>query len=86
MIVFPMMRDQPDNARRIVHHHLGTAGDFQTATATDIAALVRRIDEDPAIRPSVNRLQQRFHEVEESGLAVRRIEEALNGKAARPAA
>lgn len=86
MIVFPMMRDQPDNARRIVHHYLGTAGDFQTATAAEIAALVRRLDEDPAIRPSVSRLQQRFHEVEESGLAVRLIEEALNGKAARPAA
>jgi MGT family glycosyltransferase len=86
MAVFPMMRDQPDNARRIVHHHLGTAGDFKTATAAEIAALVRGIDEDPTIRPSVARLRQRFHEAEESDESVRLIEEVLSSKAARTAA
>ncbi|HYG61255.1 MAG TPA: nucleotide disphospho-sugar-binding domain-containing protein [Thermoanaerobaculia bacterium] len=85
MLAVPMMRDQPDNAKRIVHHRLGVACDFETVTAGGIAALIRQLDEDPAIRQSVARMQRRFHEIEDSGVGVQRVEEVLNGKA-RPAA
>jgi MGT family glycosyltransferase len=81
VLVFPMMRDQPDNAKRVIHHRLGAAGDFETATAAEIAALVRLIDEDPAIRQNVSRLQRRFHEIEDSCIGVQRVEEVLNGPA-----
>lgn len=84
MLAVPMMRDQPDNAKRIVHHRLGVACDFETVTAAELAALVRQLDEDPAIRPGVARMQRRFHEIEDSGVGVQRVEEVLNGKA-RPA-
>jgi len=77
MVVYPLMRDQPDNARRIVRHGLGLAGDPATATAGEIAGHLARVDEEPAFRDSLARMRARFVEIEESGIGVRRIEEVL---------
>jgi len=85
MAAFPMMRDQPDVAERIVYHRLGVRGDFETATAEQIAALVDQVDQDETIRANVARMRQRFLEVEESGIGVQRIEEVLNGEVSRQA-
>ncbi len=77
MVVFPIGRDQPNNAKRIVHHGLGLAGDLAGATPEGIFALVDQVDREPSFRASVARMGQRFREVEESGIGVRKIEEAL---------
>ncbi|HVR08121.1 MAG TPA: glycosyltransferase [Thermoanaerobaculia bacterium] len=76
MVVFPISHDQPDNARRVVHHELGTAGDLGNFSPESIHALVESADH-PAVRASVERMRQRFLAVEESGLACRLIEEIL---------
>lgn len=81
MAAFPMMRDQPDIAERIVHHRLGARGDFETATAEQIGALVDQVDQDETVRASVARMRQRFLEIEESEIGVQRVEEVLNGQA-----
>lgn len=77
MVVFPIGRDQPDNAKRIVHHGLGLAGDLAGATPDGVFALIDQVDREPAFREGVRRMGQRFREVEESGIGVRKIEEAL---------
>lgn len=78
MLGFPMDKDQPDNALRIVHHGLGVSGgEFSGASAGQIVALVRQIESDPAFAERVGRMRDRFREVEDSGISVRRIEEML---------
>lgn len=76
MVVFPLSHDQPDNARRVVHHGLGTRGDLATFSAESIRGLVESAD-DPAVHANLERMRQRFEAVEESGLACRLIEEVL---------
>jgi zeaxanthin glucosyltransferase len=76
MVVFPSMHDQPENARRIVHHRLGTAGDLGEATAGGVLSLVEEAD-GPAVRQSLAGMQRRFLEAEDAGRAVRLIEEVL---------
>ncbi len=78
MAVFPIDHDQPDNARRVVHHQLGVSGDLSNATAGEIVALVEQADR-PAVRESMAKMRQRFLDVEGSGIGVRRIEELLEG-------
>ncbi len=82
MVVFPSMYDQPDNALRIVHHRLGTAGDLREVSATDILSLVEEADR-PEVRRSLAAMQRCFLAAEEAGAAVRLIEEVLN-RAASP--
>jgi MGT family glycosyltransferase len=79
MVVFPIGRDQPDNARRVVHHGLGLAGDLAGASPEKIFALVDRVSREPAFRDNVKRMGHRFREVEASGIGVQRIEAVLSG-------
>jgi MGT family glycosyltransferase len=77
MVVFPLSHDQPDNARRVVHHGLGTRGDLGAFSPETIYSLVLSADH-PAVHANVERMQRRFLEVEESGSACRLIEEVLS--------
>jgi zeaxanthin glucosyltransferase len=76
MAVFPIDHDQPDNARRVVHHGLGVSGDLGSFSAAGIAALVEQADR-PAVRESLARMRRRFLDIEGSGIGVRLIEELL---------
>jgi MGT family glycosyltransferase len=77
MLVFPIAREQPDNALRVVHHGLGLAGDVQRVTAAELREMIRRAAGDPEIRANVLRMGQRFREIDGSGIGVRLIEELL---------
>lgn len=77
MVAFPLLSDQPENGRRIAHHGLGLSGDFKNVLSDEIVSLVRQVGEDPSYRDNVSRMRQRFHEVEQSGIGVQRIEEVL---------
>lgn len=76
MVVFPISHDQPDNARRVVHHNIGVAGDLAEASTASVSALVKAADE-PEIRGRLAPFTQRFREAEAAGVAVERIEELL---------
>jgi MGT family glycosyltransferase len=89
LVVFPfLLADQPENARRValrglevnarrvVHHGLGVQGDLGNVSASSIASLVEQAGH-PDLRASVERMRQRFLEVESSGIGVQRIEELL---------
>jgi MGT family glycosyltransferase len=77
MLVCPVARDQPENARRVAHHGLGLAGDFAAPSAEGLFEQVERIDSDPSFRDNMERMRRRFLEIEESGIGVRLIEEVL---------
>lgn len=79
-VVFPISHDQPDNARRVVHHGLGVAGDLESFSPAGIAALVDAADQS-AVRQSVARMQRVFREAEEAGAGTRLIEELVAAKA-----
>lgn len=79
VVVFPIAREQPDNARRVVHHGLGFSGDVQSVTAAELYDLLGRAAGDAGIRANLERMRQRFREVEEAKVGVRRIEELLAG-------
>jgi zeaxanthin glucosyltransferase len=88
MVVFPISRDQPENAKRIAHHKLGLCGELSSFSPEGIFALVRQVAESAEIRQSMDRIQRRFQEVEASGIGVRLIEETLrrHGKLGVPQA
>ena len=77
LVTFPFpINDQPDNARRVVHHGLGVSGDLRSVSAAGIASLVEQADR-PAVRDSVERMQRIFLDAERSAAGVRLIEELL---------
>lgn len=77
MVVCPIARDQPENAKRVVHHGLGLAVDFAAPDPDGLFAQVERVAAEPSFRETVERMRRRFLEIEESGIGVRLIEEAL---------
>jgi zeaxanthin glucosyltransferase len=77
MVVFPIGRDQPENATRVVHHGLGLRGDLAEVTPDEVFSRVEQVDREPSFRENVARMGQRFREVEASGIGVEKIEEVL---------
>jgi zeaxanthin glucosyltransferase len=77
MVVFPIGRDQPENAARVVHHGLGLRGDLAGVTPDEVFSRVEQVDREPSFRENVARMGQRFREVEASGIGVEKIEEVL---------
>lgn len=77
MVVFPIGRDQPENATRVVHHGLGLRGDLAGVTPGEVFSRVEQVDREPSFRENVARMGQRFREVEASGIGVEKIEEVL---------
>ena len=57
MLAFPVGRDQFAAARRIEYHRLGTAGDIECITASEIARMIEHIVGDAVIRSSVSRMR-----------------------------
>lgn len=78
MIVFPLVRDQPLNAARVVYHGLGLRGDIHKINAGELLEMINRADGDPALRVRAGKMAKRFRELEESQPGVRKIEEVLN--------
>ncbi len=79
MVVFPIGRDQPDNAKRVVHHGIGLSGDLKEATPESIFEMINAVDREPSFRDNVARMGRRFREVEGSGIGVQLIEAVLRG-------
>jgi zeaxanthin glucosyltransferase len=77
VLVFPLLFDQPGNGARVLHHRLGLVGDFQTATAAEIAGMARRVLDDPEIPHRVAAVQSSLHEIEDALPGVALVERAL---------
>jgi zeaxanthin glucosyltransferase len=77
VVVFPISRDQPDNAKRVDHHRLGLGGDLASFTPQGIFSLVQQVADNPEYRRNMERMRSRFLEAEESGVGVKVIEDTL---------
>jgi zeaxanthin glucosyltransferase len=77
VVVFPISRDQPDNAQRVIHHRLGLSGDLANYSPQGIFSLVQQVADHPEFRQNMERMRGRFQEVEEAGVGVKVIEDTL---------
>src|SRR2546429_1231453 len=62
MILFPMIRDHPAIAARVVYHGLGVRGELQKISVAQIHALINRIDKDSSFRARVESMGRKFRE------------------------
>lgn len=79
MIVFPLIRDHPWCAARVVHHGLGLRGSFNRVSPQMVRSLIGQIEGNPSFRTRVRSMAARFRELERSGKAVQIIESMVSG-------
>lgn len=77
MIVFPLMRDQPRNAARVVYHGLGLRGDLRQVSVEQLRFLIGKIDSDPSFKMRMETMRDSFLEAEAAGKGVKIIEKIL---------
>lgn len=77
MIVFPLSREQPLNAARVVHHGIGRCGDIRSVSVEQVTELIGGIESNPSFKEKAELMGRRFHEVEASGRGVKVIEKVL---------
>jgi zeaxanthin glucosyltransferase len=73
MIVIPIDLDQPSNALRIVQHGLGLMAEPDTVSPDALLSLIDRIQQDEAFKRRSVAMQQRFREIETSGIGVETV-------------
>lgn len=79
MILFPLIRDHPAIAARVVYHGLGIRGSLRGATVGEIQSMIGRIEDDPSFRERLEAMSKRFREVEGSGIGVEIVQSILAG-------
>lgn len=80
LIVFPIERDQPAYAARVVYHGLGLMGNIKKITPRIMNKLLERVSTDDHIRRSSRRMQQVFRDQEKCLKGVEFIENFLTNK------
>lgn len=80
MIVLPLGYDQPLNAKRVMHHKLGIAGDVATITETELQNYMLHLLNDETYQTAVKNMQGIFQQKEEDHSGVNIIEELLHDK------
>ncbi|MEA3438724.1 MAG: glycosyltransferase [Chloroflexota bacterium] len=78
LIVIPFGRDQPGNAARVDYHGIGLAADPNKVSESYLGTLINAIQEDPSYRTRINRMSQKFREIEEANDGVKVIERYSN--------
>jgi UDP:flavonoid glycosyltransferase YjiC (YdhE family) len=78
MIVFPLIRDHPATAARVVHHGLGLRGNFNQISPQAVRSLIDRLDGDSSFISRVGAMGERFRELERSGRAIGIVESILS--------
>ncbi|MDY7096068.1 MAG: glycosyltransferase, partial [Acidobacteriota bacterium] len=80
MVIVPLSRDQPDNARRVEHHGFGLALDPATASVETLLEAVRRGLEDGDMAASARRLKEVFRRAEDEQRGAVLLEGILSGE------
>jgi MGT family glycosyltransferase len=79
MVVLPLMRDQFEMARRVVHHRLGIAGSLAEITAETLGSLIGEAAADGSLRERVATMRRLCREADRSSVGVDVVEAALAG-------
>jgi zeaxanthin glucosyltransferase len=77
MVVMPLMRDQFDCARRVVHHGLGLKGEVKGLTAAGLLELIDGVARDPGFRRRVAAMRDWFLADNDAGLGAILVEAAV---------
>ena len=77
LILYPLIRDQPENAARAVYHGLGLSGDIQEVSFRQLNSFIDRLDKHPSYKTKIKSMSKKFREIEESQPSVRIIETVL---------
>jgi zeaxanthin glucosyltransferase len=78
IIIFPIDRETPMNAARIVYHGLGVRGNIKRNSVQHFRSLIEEIDENPLLRLRVELMGKKFRQLEASGRGVQIIEGILD--------
>ncbi len=78
MILFPMIRDHPAIAARVVYHGLGVRGELQKVSVEQLHSLINRIEKDTSFRVKIEAMGRKFRAAENSSPAVQSIELVLD--------
>jgi|HubBroStandDraft_2_1064218.scaffolds.fasta_scaffold654715_2 UDP:flavonoid glycosyltransferase YjiC (YdhE family) len=76
-MVLPLMRDQFEMARRIVHHRLGVEGSLADLDAEKLGAMIGKAVVDRSFKARVTAMRRRFEESDRSSIGVEVIEATL---------
>ena len=79
MLVLPDGYDQPQNARKIVHHRLGLMDELDTISVERLMSLIKAIAGDHEIRERISGMQEIFLRREQEEIGIRVLEEILSG-------
>jgi UDP:flavonoid glycosyltransferase YjiC (YdhE family) len=80
MVLFPLIRDHPAVAARVVHHGLGMRGNIRKISVNLVLSLLDQVSGDPSFRIRVQQMGQEFRELEEAGRAIEIVESVLSGQ------
>lgn len=64
MVLFPMIRDHPAIAARVLYHGLGLRGNFRRVSAEQFRMLLDELGNNPSFKERVEAMGERFREVE----------------------
>ena len=77
MIIFPLGYDQPLNAKRVKHHHLGVVDNIKTVAESILKLHILHVLNSPEIKTAVKDMQQVFREKEAAQAGVTIVENLL---------
>jgi zeaxanthin glucosyltransferase len=80
MLVIPISRDQPSNARRVEACKLGIQLNINEVTESDLLSAIQSVFASDIIRDSVMRMQKIFQQQEEDNLGAHIIDRLLKAK------
>jgi zeaxanthin glucosyltransferase len=78
MIVLPITRDQPSNAKRVEYHQLGTQLDPRMITDESIRSAILHVVGNEKIREGITKMQRIFRQKDEAEEGVTIIERLVN--------
>jgi UDP:flavonoid glycosyltransferase YjiC (YdhE family) len=82
MLVFPLIRDHPAVAARVVHHGLGLRGNINRISVEMIHAMIDEVADHPAFQTRCRRMGDWFKQREAAGDAVRWVLSQLHSEVA----
>ena len=77
MLVFPITRDQPGLAARVVYHEIGLRGSMRKATSDDLLEMLTLVLADTSFSERVAAMSDVFHSAEEAGAGLALIQAYL---------
>ena len=78
IIIFPIDRETPMNAARILYHGLGVRGNIKRNSVQHFQSLIKEIDGNPLLRLRVELMGKKLRQLEASGRGVQIIESILD--------